>query len=804
MIRPTDDASTTIFGFLPASMRQLYPVLLVSLLLVAADLTAQNEHIQIENPFSSVTSVTGKQSGRFWVATGQQFGHTRYTYHGSKSPDNITSNVVFRVDRGGQTIYHCNANNPAGRTGGAPQTPSGDCRFSPYDEMYRSPTGDTIEVRWNDLSGFKVIMRFVAEDPRHEYDDGADILLEFEYEPADFLPTGSSFGIFLMLDIDNGMIFPPFGPPGSSDKQSILTDRKYFNSRDFGGFFQKAFGGIPEYYMAGFFEYFEPQRNADFRTKSVHRLTGTSLGGAELDEPDEFAVGHWSDFKKLSWFINGDVTSKQVGDVATAMRWGNLGTSGSIRTAFGTTSKQGNNLYHCGDSSLYVVMRTVRVVDQQAVNGPYAPASFDIEMWVTNLDRGTPRTYEIGIDPNIRSWPANDTRMTLSGGTPYRVVNLGPAETKKLTWRGLVNQNSRDTLAELSIRFRDSVEHGLPFEPLADDCRPKISFRGAFVPPPVDTRDPIIVETDNGRDATRWWRFRAFDRRSDFRYDTGLDKIEMVRNDGNNMRLVPSPAPFRRCDTTETVTLLLEVIDTTRAASAEILVTDCRGNTERVSRSYSPRPDPFVPEIVRIDSIGRYDAAGTPCAVPIVEVFLRDDANQSSGAGDLGFGRVTLLAGTNIEPLAINFDRAGAPIVDYDPRASFRIQVTDTMMAASAAVLFADFAGNVDTFRFAYCPLPDTAAPLFLASSNGPARWDLEGSDSAAWDRGLFEVVEISRLNMSAVPWPFAIGLGDQGMTGFSVAVGDDAWPASGEWELRDTYYDASDPSTHATHSARA
>lgn len=777
---------------------------LLLLALLTVPLQGQNDFVTTENPFSSVTTVTGAKSGRFWFATGRQFGYTRYTYHGSKVPESITSNVVFRIQRGNSIIWHCNANNPSGRTGGAPQTSQGDCRFTPYDEIYRSATGDTIEVRWNDMSGFKVVMRFVSEDPRHEYDDGADILLEWEYEPAEFVPPGSTFGIFLMLDVDNGMIFPPFGPPGSSDKQSILTDRKYFNSRDFGGFFQKAFGGIPEWYLAGYFEFFEPIDGRDeFRTKSVHRLTGTSLGGAPLDEPNEFAIGNWNDFKRLSWLINGDVDSKQIGDVATAMRWENLGTSGKIRTAFGTTSREGNNLYHCGDSSLFVVVRTERVVSQDRVNGPYAPAAFDIEMWLTNLDRGVDRTYEIGIDPAVRSWPNNDGRMTIGGGAAFREINLAPAQTKKLVWRALVNQNSRDTLAELRILFRDTIEDRIPREEFEDACRPKISFKGAFVPPPEDDRPPVIATIDDGRDVTRWWNLRTFDRHAGFAYDTGLDKIEMVENDGNNMRMILTPDPFRRCEVSETVRIRLEVIDTTRAARARVLVTDCNGNTASFERSYSPRPDPFTPEIDRIDTIRRYELPGYPCAVPEIGVFVRDDRNQSSGAGDLGFGRVELLDGTNIEPIAINYDRGNAPINDYDSRASFRILVSDTLEPASARVIFVDFAGNADTFEFTYCPLPDTSAPSITAIPGGPAQWSIEAADSLSWDRGLLEIVEIASTNMTALPWPPAITSGDRSFSGLNVSVVDDAWPASGTWEVRDTYYESGDPSTHAAHSAR-
>jgi hypothetical protein len=79
----------------------------------------------------------------------------------------------------------------------------------------------------------------------------------------------------------------------------------------------------------------------------------------------------------------------------------------------------------------------------------------------------------------------------------------------------------------------------------------------------------------------------------------------------------------------------------------------------------------------------------------------------------------------------------------------------------------------------------------------------LEGSDSASWDRGLLEVVEISRTNMTSDPLAGLIEPDDRSFSGLNVSVIDDAWPAELTLELRDTWYDPADPLTHAPHSRR-
>lgn len=755
----------------------IMPVFLLSILPLPS---IAQDRVTIENPFSSVTVVKDQKSGRFWFATGARHGHTRYLYHGGKTATTVTSNVIFRVQRGNEFFYFCNTPDPFSNGGYRPEAPGGIVPFLPYDSLYVSPGLDTMEVRWKQVAfAYDITMRFVAERPRHEYDDGADILLEFDYKLSGYVPGSTDLGIFLMLDGDNGMITAAV----PSDHSSIMTPSRYFSKYDPGKSYQKRYDEIPEWYLTGWFEYSRPPSEVF----SMHRLIGKSLGGAPLTTPDRFAIGNWKDFRRLSWGFNADLTVKQIQDVATAMRWENLGGEGKIRTAFGTTSRAGNNLYLCRGDNLFAAIRTERVVTQEVINGPYTPMQFDVEMWVANVDWQDESTSEFTLTTPIASLPSGSGRLWLDPSTIS--VFLRPHEAKKVTWRVNVDPTLEDTLAILNIE-------GLY-------CAPLVNFKGAYVP---DTRPPVVEAVDNGRDVTAWWRFRAFDRRPDFRHDSGIDSIRILRNDDDNFRLVLDPVPFRRCDTSATLNIRAEVIDTTKAGNIVFRVHDCKGNVRDDSARYLPRPDIFSPEVVGIDSLDRVDPAGYPCAVRTFEVYLDDRRNQRPEAGDAGFGSISVLRSANFDPIELNFDRGVVPVRDFDDRASFRLRVSDTLFDAEAEVVMEDYAGNADTLHFRYCTLPDVRPPVLVAAPvpGAPVRsWTVEASDSGAWDRGLLEVVEISRINMAVSPWPVVIAPGQPDVGGITVGVVDDVWDGELTLEFRDRYFVQSDPSTHAAHSSR-
>ena len=790
-------------------MNKRYPsciVLFTNVVALLFIIAVSNSHAQgvisIDNGFASVSINTDQNAGRFWFS---KQGGGRYTYNGGGAVINITSNVIFRVSRGSIENWYTNAVDPLGNGGVRPENSQGEIDFQPYDHLYVSPGRDTVELIYLNLNGLTVTQRFVAEEPRHEYDDGADILLEFDWEPNDLGLPGTTLGVFLMIDHDNANIVSSVG----SDNSSLMTDRGYYPSFGSGGVFQRDFGGIPEYTLTGWFEYTEAADGTILNDIfSIHRLRGSSLRGAPLTTPNEHAIGRWQDFRQLSWLVNGDVNSKNIQDAATVSRWeGGIGGRGLIRTAFGTTSKAGNNFFHCRDSNVFVVIRTERVVQQEELNGPYTPEQFQVEMWVTNLHRVVQRTPIIRLRTPIRSFPDNTRRLRLDTSTlATQSLILRARETQKITWLLNVNPLSNDTLAELEFLYRDSAEIQKPLVPFLDGCNPLISFKGAFIPPPPDDRPPIINRTGSGRDQTFWWTFRTYDRHAGYIYDTGLDRIEIIRNDNSNFRLLVNPNPFRRCDTTETVTLRAEVVDTTRIAGLDFRVFDCEGNSRLETVTYSPRPDTFKPEVTRIDSIGRFDPQHYPCAVPVFEVYIEDQRNQTPSAGDNGLGSIEVLSSINFEPIQINFDQSDRPIADFDKTASFRLRVTDTLLPANATVRIADFAGNADTLAFSYCPLPDVLPPVITFVPGGKAAgasWTVSASDTLSWDRGLMEIVEISKANMSVTPWPVNIVSGQPTLSNLSVEVIDDAWPAEVTLEVRDTYYDGNDPSTFADHSSR-
>ena len=782
-------------------MHIVYRILLPALLFCSVVSVASAQLFTINNGYASIDVKADQKSGRFWFS---KQGGQRFTYNGGGSAMTITSNVVFRVSRGSLVNWFTNAVDPIGNGGERPKTSNGEVPFQPFDSLYISPTQDTIEIIYLNLFGLTVTQRFVAEKPRHEYDNGADILMEFDWKPNSSAFPGTSLGIFMMLDHDNANFESTVG----SDNSSIITDIGYYPSYDVGVIFQDAFGEIPAYTMTGLFETTgSGVDNAGVSNFSVHRITGTSLGGAPLTTPTEFAIGRWQDFRHLSWFINGDVSSKGIQDASTAMRWENLGVRGLVRTAFGTPSRGGNNFFHCGDGELFTVVRTERVVRQQELNGPYTPEQFQVEMWITNLHRVSERTPVMQLQTPIVSYPNNDMRLRLDPSTPAsRTLNLRAQETQKLTWLLNVDSLSNDTLAELQFYYRDTATVNKPLVPFGRNCRPLVSFKGAFIPPPPDDRPPVIDRTGSGRDATVWWTFRTYDRHVGYLYDSGLDRIEITRNDNNNFRLITTPNPFQRCDTNVTVTLRAEVVDTTRAGRLDLIVYDCEGNSRTESVSYSPRPDLFKPEVVRIDSVDRFDPVNYPCAIPVLEVFIEDQKNQAPNAGDNGLGSIEVLSSTNYDPIEINFDRGNVAIASFDKTASFRLRVTDRYLPADATVRIADYAGNADTLEFSYCPLPDLLPPVITSTPGGgaPGRsWTVGAEDVRDWDRGLKEVVEISNTNMRVTPWPVPITPGQPSVSNILVEVIDDASPAEITLEVRDTYYDETDPSTHADHSDR-
>ena len=459
------------------------------LLLSEIELPGQQEVIVCQNPYSSVFVHTGEKTGRFWFSSGRENGYYRFLYHGNRTPQNISSNVVFRIENSHGTRFYCNAPEDLSLGGVRPRSSGGEVPFVPYDRLYTSAEKDTIELHWDNLQGVHVVMRFVAEQPANRYDDGADILVEFESH-VDQAPPGTKIGVFMMLDQDNG------SAPEHSDRTSLLTSRAYHPSYGPGYIYLSELGTMPEYYMSGLF-------NSRFGFSSlmpVHRLRGSSLGGASLTRPDVLGIGSWKSLRGLAWELPANLTTQSINDAAVAVRWDEIPDGGIVRTAFGTSSRNGNNLAYCLNDEMVATFRSARLITLRDSGTVYDPEEFEVEMWVTNQLDSNVIMPGFELDTSFSFAPNNASRMTLDSSTPaLRSLELQPHETRKLAWRLSVDKVDGDSLVNLGINFVGDPSGNLtiPFEP----CTLSLSFSAMRM---ADSGTSDTTRTDTtGSDTTR-------------------------------------------------------------------------------------------------------------------------------------------------------------------------------------------------------------------------------------------------------------------------------------------------------------
>ncbi len=761
-------------------------VLMLSVAMLAAfagPVLRAQELTQVGNAYVTGSMVTDRSSsyggGRFVIDAGPFYNGYRFLYF-------ITSNVVFRINTPGGTFYYTNAKPIFGGQ------PSADgvtaVPYRGFDSVYIST--DTVAAIWKDLHGYTIELRMFPEEPNTIYDRGGDIVLEFSYSFAPF-SAPADLGIFMMLDCYNGQAE---GGGGGGDKSALLTTRGYFPTDGPGKVFQEPFEPIPEFYHVGNFLYQTPLNTV----LPIHRLTGTTHGGLPLTSPEIFAVGNWRKLRTLAWDI--DLGGLNVGDCATILRWSGLHGTGTVRTSFGMDDKEGNNVYHCRDQKIFVDIRTARLVEQTSKNGSYSPSAFNVEMWVTNTS-DLALTATITFNTPIGA-PNYIGRLSIDPSTPaVQVASIPVRQTAKMLWKLNLAPGTNDSLIDIPLDFRYQIT-GVSGGPrvFKMPCTPVVSIKGfREPPPPKDTLPPPIVRTSYSRAPYPTWGYRTFDRHPGYVYDTGLDRIVVERNDNANFQFAYAPNSFNRCDTTQTVNITARVADTTKSGYLVFAVYDCYGNVSRDSAAYNPRPDTFKPQVLRSDSLGSF---GPGCNARQFDFYLIDSLNQTPAAGDVGFGSISVLnALDNFYPIEINFDRGGALIKPFDPRASFRFRVIDSMFDANATVRVVDFADNADTIQVHYCTLPDVQAPRSQVTptpnpdpTQGPKAWTIDASDTLAWDRGLESVEVLDSSNMLFTP-P-GIKPGDRTTT-FPVWVIRDSMDARITLEIRDRYYAAS-PAGHA------
>lgn len=722
-----------------------WPLLLATIFLIgSADLRAQTDIYQVSNDYVAAHVNAAQGAGRFWISAGPKKGWFQFLFHGNKSVQQITSNLVFRVDRGnGQPDYYTNATNDFFLRGQRPRIGADSAVFLPYKKITWS--GDTIAIDY-DLGIYDLQVRLIAEKTTTIYDNGADVLIEFEYHIKNFV-SGGSIGVLLMLDGDNGAAVGSVG--GAGDKTSILTTEGYFDTDKGGYVFPQVERPMPEFYHVGNFQYNSANIELN-RILPIHRLKGFSNGGARLDEPDLFGVGNWNLYRTLGW---NPGPHNRVGDVATALQWTKLSGHGTVRTAFGTNNEKRNNIYTCRDDRVFADIRTVREIKQISDDGPYDHEEFEVEMWVTNTGDYDLVNSTIRLYTPIETIPEGSERLLLDPATPkdQNVVML-PSFTRKLTWRLRLNPNSNDTLAQLRFLIKDRDDE--EFRPFLDDCAPLITIK-PFRPPPTDTLPPMIDRLGSGRAATAFWNYSTYDRHPGFDYDTGLEDIRILSNPGNNFRMIVNPIIYRRCDVNETVNLRFEVIDTVRTAEVVFAVRDCNGNIALDSVRYSPRPDPFKPQVIARDSSGSWDPVQYPCNARVRTVEILDSANQFADRGDYGLGSIEVLSISNfLTPTIINQrGEINGPVLDFDSRMMIRLEVQDSLTDASAEIRVSDYAGNDTILSFTYCTVHDFLPPKITRIGNSATRWEVTATDSASWDRGLLDATIVRSRNVRFV-WP--------------------------------------------------
>ncbi|MBS1912074.1 MAG: hypothetical protein JST22_08820 [Bacteroidetes bacterium] len=530
------------------------------------------------NQYITANVSSASSAGRFWITSGPANGSYRLLF-GSNLIS--TSNVIFKVSDGGTDHYFSNIplDYPV-----RPKLPDGvnEVDFTPYDSIHASP--DTIALGWNDIGGFGVVMRFIPEKPSSPYQNGADMRLEFSYRRTT-ASGNATLGIFLMLDSYSAQA------GGINGVSTIVTDRNYFAIHGRGRSYSAGRDTLPTFYHAGDPLYEDPLNYV----MAVHRLSPASHGGVPLTPPSYFAVGDLEVLRETLWAADSAaLAGTPLEDCATITRWDNLRGDGIVRTAFGSADRNGNNFYNCRDSSLFVVMRTVRLVEQTEAGGPYAPSIFDVDLWLANTQRPDSQlSATIVLDP-----PPARTGLVIDASTPSaRKVNLPVGGVSHLTWRMNVDPAAKVVQSDVPLSFRYMFDSGQA-APFHDICAPVITVRG--VPESTDDVMPPVIAY---RFDSTIPNFHIYDRHAGYVHDTGIDTVFLVPGGSYNTEI--RMAQLHRCDTSYTATVVIGVVDVHASSRYLLAVYDCRGNVAYDSNSFIPSvPDEYPPVVERLDSTG--------------------------------------------------------------------------------------------------------------------------------------------------------------------------------------------------------
>ncbi|MBS1912073.1 MAG: T9SS type A sorting domain-containing protein [Bacteroidetes bacterium] len=625
----------------------------------------------VGNDYVSATVVIDTASayggGRFVVDAGKAFNSYRFLYY-------ISSNVVFRVTAPGGPYYFTNAR-PA--FGGQPlQADNGVVPYAPFDKV--DTTSNVAAVTWNDLHGYSVTMLLVPEVPGNGFVKGADVLIEFSYR-RNAGATATDLGIFMMLDVYNGQAG---GTGGAGDKVSILTSSGYFPASGPGKLFGPGIGSdsIPQFYHVGDFRYENPLNTV----LPVHRLTGTSHNGAGLTTPDLLALGNWKGFRFLSWDVVPDDVSSVIDDAATIVRWDtHESVQGVVRTAFGMDDHDGNNLFHCRDTNLFVDIQTERVIARLDSTKPNT-ATFNANVWVTNTSEAADSLSVVLIAPG-----GFGSSVQLAGSaSPAQSLKLAPHETRLLTWPLEAKVANRDTmLFPLDLRY--TIGSGAQARSFRQECLPVISLVG-----PSSNADHFapVVTVGGSRTNPGLRALTVVDRHPGVSVDTGIDSIWVDPARSFNMVLSRFGVPVR-CET-DTIHGTVQVADSARPGRLVIGVRDCAGNMTLDTVLYEVDvTDRRAPNDTTVTVV-----PGFPTRTWLVTIADR----HAKFAYDTGLDSVWADAASlrNMTyAVTIPFVRC-----DTSSNGRYRVNVIDGTAAAYIKLYIRDCAANMDSLQLVYTP----------------------------------------------------------------------------------------------------
>ncbi len=237
-------------------------------------------------------------------------------------------------------------------------------------------------------------------------------------------------------------------------------------------------------------------------------------------------------------------------------------------------------------------------------------------------------------------------------------------------------------------------------------------------------------------------------------YDLGLDSIGYASPDlpASAYRVTLAPAPPYPCIKTP-VTILVQQVDTFQSGQIIFTLIDCAGNISHDTicfTAHPPLPDRTAPKFWLASPIDCH----SQCRVLTVT-----DTNISDTSIDRGVDSIQVFSSTNMTPSGIP---AGGTFPAGTQTVTLHACVTDSMHDGSIILRANDSTHNFSFDTITYCTTPDTTPPLLTHSAMDPATasWNVHGTDSQEWDRGLDSVWVVAASNVTITPSPIPNPIG--------------------------------------------